>query len=168
MEVGPQAVWLSETLLGPLLGTKSVLCKCHRYKSPSGIRLPQESDCWAEIREAPLLLRGSEGKAEAKWVPGAAYEEGPFWKSQVGKGVALFGVLIFQFPGAKGILGPFSCPERPRGNSSNLASDSPSPVPGERSDSRGAFQGPPHERLPALASSVSTPCWGKAGHPGRC
>lgn len=118
MEVGPQAVWLSETLLGPLLGTKSVLCKCHRYKSPSGIRLPQESDCWAEIREAPLLLRGSEGKAEAKWIPGAAYEEGPFWESQVGKGVALFGVLIFQFPGAKGILGPFSSPERPRGNSS--------------------------------------------------
>lgn len=131
-----------------------------------GSGFPKKVTVGLRSEKAPLLLRGSEGKAEAKWIPGAACEEGPFWKSQVEKGVALFGVLIFQFPGAKGILGPFSSPKRPRGNSSNLASDSPSPVPGERSDSRGAFQGPPLERLPASASGVSIPCWGKQGIPG--
>lgn len=48
-----------------------------------------------------------------------------------GEGVALFSVLIFQFPRARGILALFSPPRRTGWNSSNLASASPPPLPGE-------------------------------------
>lgn len=48
-----------------------------------------------------------------------------------GEGVALFIVLIFQFPRAQGFLALFSPPRRTRWNSSNLASASPLLLPGE-------------------------------------
>lgn len=91
MEIGHQAVWLSESPLSLLLGAKLVLYKCHcithsqESGSPKGmtveLRLERPLDSFHSFSHSG----GEKGKAEAKLIPGTTYGEGLSWKSQVGR-----------------------------------------------------------------------------------
>lgn len=61
---------------------------------------------------------GEKGRSEAKLIPGTAWRRA-ILEETGGEGVALFGILISQFPGAKGILALFNSLKRPRWKNSS-------------------------------------------------
>lgn len=97
----------------------------------------------AEIREAHLLLLGVRRIKQKQ----SGFLTLPAKKCHFGRvrwgGRSLVWYLDFLVPGNRRNPTPFNSLKRPSRNSSNLASDSPSVVPGEHSDWGGACRGPP-------------------------
>lgn len=91
VEIGHQAVWLSESLLSPLLGRKLVLYKCHciihgrESGSPKGVIVELRPERALAIFHSLSHSGGEKGKAEAKLIVDTTCGEGLSWKSQVGR-----------------------------------------------------------------------------------
>lgn len=87
MEIGHQAVWLSESLLG----RKLVLCKCHciihrrESGSPKGVTVELRSERALAIFHSFSRSGDEKGTAEARLIVDTTCGEGLSWKGQVGR-----------------------------------------------------------------------------------